>query len=82
MPNVHEIAPLVTFGKEIIPAVAELLHQGFVINSVFKNIYPNIAYLIPVLSTSDLMSGFFAYPCGHRHAFVGAEGLEPPTSCV
>ena len=24
MPNVHEIAPLVTFGKEIIPAVAEL----------------------------------------------------------
>jgi hypothetical protein len=24
MPNVHEIAPLVTFGKEIIPVVAEL----------------------------------------------------------
>ena len=24
MPNVHEIKPLVTFGEEIIPAVAEL----------------------------------------------------------
>jgi hypothetical protein len=24
MPNVHEIKPLVTFGKEIIPAVADL----------------------------------------------------------
>jgi hypothetical protein len=24
MPNVHEIAPLETFGKEIIPAVTEL----------------------------------------------------------
>ena len=24
MPNVNEIAPLVTFGKEIIPVVAEL----------------------------------------------------------
>ena len=24
MPNVHEIAPLATFGREIIPAVANL----------------------------------------------------------
>jgi hypothetical protein len=24
MPNVHEIAPLSTFGREIIPAVAEI----------------------------------------------------------